>query len=217
MHFYGLYKLLPKLVQFWSAKWMQALSGTSYSIFFSPLCLLTSFSTPLCTLSFASASPSSQNKCVFNVSTLKIHTKSACLCCYHLFLLLPLICKHAESAVYSVLGCLLHATGVARAKFSIDFSWNKLWSLHPFLSLPDLLNVGHKFNCYLWAQIHKSLSDPDLSTSVQTENTNWCLLGNTPVSSSWLRQVSSPPPTSSLYCAFLNHCEESHLPRHFST
>lgn len=80
---------------------MQVLSRTGYSTFSSPWCLLTSSSTPLCTLlSFALASPPSQNKCVFNLSTLKTHIEPACLYSYHLTPLLSLICKRAESAVY---------------------------------------------------------------------------------------------------------------------
>lgn len=103
---------------------------------------------------------------VFNLSTSKMHTESACL---HLIPLL-LICKHTESAVCfccqeficdTVLGCLLRATGVTCVKFSIDFSSNRSQRLHSILNLPDLMTARHKFSCCLCAEIHKTISDPD--------------------------------------------------------
>lgn len=118
MHFYGLYKLLPKLVQFWSGKWIHALSKTRYSVF-SPGCLLTSFSIPLCTLSFALASPSSQNKCVFNLSTLKTQIEPVCLHSY--ISLVPLICKHAECCLLLLPGAHLWLSAGPPAAIPLAF------------------------------------------------------------------------------------------------
>lgn len=134
MHFYGLYKLLPKLVQFWSAKWIQALSGTRYSVFSPPWCLLTSFFIPLCTLLFALASPSSQNKCVFNLSTLKTHIEPACLHSY--ILLLSLLSVSMLSAVYF---CCLEFISDSVLGHLLQFHWHSSCQfLHWFLLKTDL-------------------------------------------------------------------------------
>lgn len=227
MCFYGLYKLLPKLVQFWSAKRMQALSGTSYSVFSSPWCLLTSFSPPLYIVICLGFSLLKTDVCLISppwkhasnllASTTTISPPFSLLSVSTLRVLFT-FAAWSSSPTRCWAACY-NSTGIACANFSIDFSSNRPQRLHPFLNLPDLLTAGHQFNCCLCVEIHKSISDPDLSTSIQTENTNWRLLGNvwSPprwAPHDWSKFLHLFPQTLPIE-PFSVTVENSHLPCHF--
>lgn len=143
MYFYGLYKLLPKLVLFWSAKWMQALSGTSYSVF-SPWCLFTSFSTLLCSMSLALAFPSSQ-KSMYLFSPLWKHTLNLLasttaisppfsLSSVSMLRVLFTFANWSSSLTWWRWAACCNSTATAHDNFSIDFSSNGSQRLHPFLT-----------------------------------------------------------------------------------
>lgn len=228
MRFYGLYKLLPKLVQFWSAKRIQALSRTSYSVFFSPWCLLNSFLLlsvhchlpwllPPLKTSVCLISPLWKHTLNLLTSTTTISPPFSLLSVSMLRVLFTFAAWSSSPTQCWATCC--NSTGVAHANFSTDFSSNRSQRLHPFLNLPELLTARHKFNCCVSAEIHKSVSDPDLPTSIQTENTNCCHLGNVWWPPQWAphgwRNFLHLLPQALPIAPFPVTVENSHLPCHF--